>query len=168
MFTSSEISDSAIGPQSGVEPPPTIVGADSTSLQAAPFVIRHSSLEAYHRTRPAKTLLFSAALFDPTHVSIFPPCLFHELTGLDCPGCGGQRAAHQLLHGHLIAAIRLNAMFVLSLPLFAWVATRFAVRKFRGEPVAFRLPWWGAYIVAWIVFGVLRNLPFVVCQWFAA
>jgi hypothetical protein len=107
-------------------------------------------------------------VFDPIRVSIFPPCLFRELTGLDCPGCGGQRALHQLLHGHLIAAIRLNAMFVFSLPLFAWVGIRFAVRKFRGEPAVFRLPWWGAYIVAWIIFGVLRNLPFDVCHWFAA
>lgn len=105
---------------------------------------------------------------DPTRVTIFPPCLFHQLTGLDCPGCGAQRALHQLLHGHLVSAIRLNAMFVLSIPIFAWMGTRFLVRNFRGVPADFRFKWWWAYLAAWIVFGVMRNLPFAICQWFAA
>jgi hypothetical protein len=107
-------------------------------------------------------------VFDPTRVSIFPPCLFHQLTGLDCPGCGAQRALHQLLHGHLIEAIRLNAMFVFSLPLFAWLGTRFLVREWKGQPESFQFKWWWLYVAAWILFGVLRNLPFPVCQWFAA
>lgn len=107
-------------------------------------------------------------LFDPNRVAIFPPCLFHQLTGLDCPGCGAQRALHQLLHGHLIAAIRLNAMFVFSLPFFAWMGTRFLMRNFRGEPANFNFRWWWVYLTAWIAFGVLRNLPFPVCHWFAA
>lgn len=107
-------------------------------------------------------------LFDPTRVAIFPPCLFHQLTGLDCPGCGAQRALHQLLHGHLTAAIRLNALFVLSLPLFVWMGARFLWRNFRGESANFIFRWWWAYLAAWILFGVLRNLPFPVCRWFAA
>ncbi len=106
--------------------------------------------------------------FDPTKVSIFPPCLFHQLTGLDCPGCGAQRALHQLLHGHLIAAVRLNAMFVISLPLFAWIGLRFLARRFRHEPIQPNSRWWFLYIAAWIIFGVLRDLPFPVCRWFAA
>lgn len=28
------------------------------------------------------------------------PCLFHELTGFYCPGCGGTRAVLALLAGH--------------------------------------------------------------------
>ena len=107
-------------------------------------------------------------LLDPTRVMIFPPCLFHELTGLDCPGCGAQRALHQLLHGNVIAAIRLNAMFVLSLPLFAWMGTRFLFGYCRNKPVNIRFRWWGLYLAAWIVFGVLRNLPIAPFAWFAA
>jgi hypothetical protein len=107
-------------------------------------------------------------LLDPTRVMIFPPCLFHELTGLDCPGCGAQRALHQLLHGNVIAAIRLNAMFVLSLPLLAWIGARFLIAYCRNKPVDIRFRWWGLYIAAWIVFGVLRNLPIPPFSWFAA
>lgn len=107
-------------------------------------------------------------LLDPTQVMIFPPCLFHEWTGLDCPGCGAQRALHQLLHGNVIAAVRLNAMFVLSLPLFAWMGTRFLIGCCGKRPVSFRFRWWGWYLAAWIVFGVLRNLPIPLFAWFAA
>ena len=108
-------------------------------------------------------------LFDPTKVSIFPPCIFHQVTGLDCPGCGAQRALHQLLHGHLIAALRLNAMFVLSLPLAAWFAPRFISRLVKGTTMPpLNTRWLVIYFSAWIVFGIVRNLPFPACAWFAA
>jgi hypothetical protein len=105
--------------------------------------------------------------FDPTQVPMFLPCEFHQLTGLDCPGCGAQRALHQLLHGNLVAAIRLNAMFVLSLPLFAWLGGRFLMRTWKNEPVTFRFKGLLYYLVAWIVFGVLRDLPVPIFAWFA-
>jgi hypothetical protein len=107
-------------------------------------------------------------VFDPTQVAIFPQCVFHQLTGLDCPGCGAQRALHQLLHGHIVAALRLNAMFVLSLPVCAWYGPRFIARALRGEPISWNARWLWFYLAAWILFGVLRNLPLPIFSWFAA
>jgi hypothetical protein len=106
--------------------------------------------------------------FDPTKVSFFPPCMFHEMTGLDCPGCGAQRALHQLLHGNLLAALHLNAMFVVSLPLVAWFGPRFVLRTLKGQPVTLNSRWLWFYVAAWIAFGVLRNVPLPVFAWFAA
>jgi len=40
---------------------------------------------------------------------LFPPCLFHRLTGLSCPGCGMQRFVHALTHGRLAEAVGYNA-----------------------------------------------------------
>ena len=56
--------------------------------------------------------------FDPAHVHFFPPCLFHALTGLQCPGCGSTRALHHLLHGDVGGALRLNPL-LFALPPFA-------------------------------------------------
>jgi hypothetical protein len=107
-------------------------------------------------------------LFDPTRVSIFPPCVFHQVSGLDCPGCGAQRALHQLLHGNLVAALRLNALFVLSLPLAAWYGPRLISRAMAGKTTGNVPRWFWFYLAAWVIFGLVRNLPFPVCQWFAA
>jgi hypothetical protein len=58
-------------------------------------------------------------LFDPAH-SGFLPCPFKHLTGYNCPGCGSQRAIHQLLHGDFIAAFSFNPMLILSLPIIGY------------------------------------------------
>ena len=36
---------------------------------------------------------------DPHQPGAYPACVLHALTGLYCPGCGGTRAAYDLVHG---------------------------------------------------------------------
>ncbi|MEJ2068687.1 MAG: DUF2752 domain-containing protein, partial [Deltaproteobacteria bacterium] len=40
--------------------------------------------------------------FKPGQSPIYPPCPFHLITGLYCPGCGSLRALHALFHGRFI------------------------------------------------------------------
>ena len=52
-----------------------------------------------------KTLVLAAAatllyFIPPVAGGIYPPCFFHWLTGLYCPGCGSTRCLHALLHGN--------------------------------------------------------------------
>jgi len=100
--------------------------------------------------------------FNPAASGFYPRCFFKMFTGLDCPGCGGLRATHQLLHGNFREAFALNPLFVLALPLIGYFAARPFVVSLTGR----RLPqffkssvwiWIGAAVV--IAFGVLRNLP---------
>jgi hypothetical protein len=100
-------------------------------------------------------------LFNPSHYRFYPVCLFHQTTGLLCPGCGSLRAMHQLLHGHLGAALHCNALLVASLPFAAWLTIRFAAGKMKGQPAALIVPpngFW-LFLAAAVAFGVLRNLP---------
>ncbi len=117
----------------------------------------------------AVVVLLAAALglgavlffFDPAKHGFYPICLFHTLTGLNCPGCGATRAAYQLLHGHLLRALHDNALFVLMLAALAAQGAWFAVQKTRNRPVAFNVSpmmLWG-FLVTVFVFTVLRNLP---------
>ena len=55
--------------------------------------------------------------YDPSQVRLFPRCVFLELTGYRCPGCGSQRALHALLHGHVGMAVRYNAAWLAGVPL---------------------------------------------------
>lgn len=55
-------------------------------------------------------------LFSPENTNYFPECPFHYLTGLDCPGCGSQRALHYLLHFDIKEAFLRNPLLVISIP----------------------------------------------------
>jgi len=107
-------------------------------------------------------------VFDPAHSAFFPHCLFRELTGCDCPGCGGTRALHQLTHGNLAAAFQLNPLFVLLLPWLAWTLTRQAVLEMTGRrlPAAFARPAYGwALLGVGLLFTIARNLPWPAFAW---
>lgn len=97
---------------------------------------------------------------DPATTAIYPVCYFHRFTGLDCPGCGGLRATHQLLHGHIGQAFRLNALVVLAAPVLAVLCARFLLRHFKGQRARFeiRTSWLWAGLALLVVFGILRNV----------
>ena len=52
---------------------------------------------------------------------VFPACPFKALTGWNCPGCGGLRMTHDLLHGDLAAAVVDNVFLLVGLPAAAGV-----------------------------------------------
>ncbi|MBF0488068.1 MAG: DUF2752 domain-containing protein [Nitrospirae bacterium] len=115
------------------------------------------------RTVFLSILIVAAAavyMYDPSLSGFYPKCLFYKLTGLYCPGCGGTRALHQLLHGNYTAAFRLNPLIVLALPFLA-IGIILEIRVFSR-------PAWLSYQhtrYAWIVavaivlFWILRNIP---------
>ena len=105
----------------------------------------------------------AAALFflDPVRHGFIPPCLFHRLTGWNCPGCGATRALYALLHGDVIAALHDNALAVGALPSLAWMAIRNVFRRRQGQRMAeaIRPAWFWSFFGVMAVFTVLRNLP---------
>jgi hypothetical protein len=108
-------------------------------------------------------------LFNPARSGFYPICLFHKSTGLLCPGCGSLRAMHQLLHGHVTAAMHFNALLVLSLPVGGWFGGKFVFAKLKNKPAGFNVSpealWCG--LVVLLLFGMLRNLPFAQQAWLA-
>ena len=101
-------------------------------------------------------------LVDPTRTPLLPPCPFKALTGLDCPGCGGTRAMHLLLNGHPGAALGLNVLAVVAVPLVLWWWTAWALPLLGGPAV--RRPGlsrraWPWALAGLAVFTVARNLP---------
>jgi len=106
--------------------------------------------------------LYIFYIIDPETHSLFPKCPFLLATGLECPGCGSQRAIHQLLHLNLIAALRYNAFMVLVLPyIFLGVYLQYLGGKIR-HPKLEKLFFgrWSALIVLIlvIVYWIVRNL----------
>jgi len=113
----------------------------------------------------AATLLFFC---DPAQNTIYPACPFHRLTGWVCPGCGSTRALHALLHGHWRAALHFNAFVILSLPLLGGVGILGFWRHRCGVScLPFRPAWLWAYFSAYLLFGILRDLPLPILAGFA-
>ncbi len=104
----------------------------------------------------AAAALTYVGLFDPHRPgSLFPPCMFKAVTGWNCPGCGGLRMTHDLLHGDLSAAVVDNVFLLVGLPLLGlWTLyrVRSGLRPFTPAVVA---------VIAGLalVWTVVRNLP---------
>jgi hypothetical protein len=110
-------------------------------------------------------------LMDPTAADADsrPTCVMKMLTGFDCPGCGGTRAAWYLLHGNVAAAARHHAMLVFATPflLYAYLAWTLGVvtKKKLLPQLKLPTPVLAGFIGAWILFSILRNLPWAPFTW---
>src|SRR5262249_54935902 len=94
---------------------------------------------------PAAVVLYQVP---PASGSFYPPCLFHALTGLHCPGCGSTRCLHALLHGDLRQAAAYNVLLLLALPFLGWWALAAALPA--GNPhqhASVRIPSWLGYAI---------------------
>ena len=95
--------------------------------------------------------------------TVFAVCPFHYITGLHCPGCGSQRAIHDLLHLRLYEAIKHNlligivALVILAKGYAVWSQKYAAAYYYNLNNKS-----WFTYsiVVIVILFWVLRNLPF--------
>lgn len=86
------------------------------------------------------------------HAKWLPRCMFHQMTGLYCPGCGATRALSAMLHGDLKASLHNNLLLfpLLGLIFFLIVKPQTSLKR----PVAI------AIITVILAFTVLRNIPF--------
>jgi hypothetical protein len=91
----------------------------------------------------------------------YPRCLLKQLTGIDCPGCGGTRAVYSLLHGDVAGAADHNVLAFVALPLIAYLVARFVLARFEIDLPAPRmtrsLAW--AMVAVTLVFTLVRNIP---------
>lgn len=90
------------------------------------------------------------------------PCIFHAVTGMQCPGCGVTRMLSALLHGDWRGAWESNAAVLTLSPVLAGLVGLSLVRWIRTGSA--RLPRWAdavtvVCVVLLLLFTVARNLP---------
>ncbi len=111
----------------------------------------------------AAALLAYLLTYDPQAPLIqTPPCIFRTLTGLFCPGCGTRSALIQLSRGTLYAALRLNPLTVIALPVGLYFVISQAHIAFTGRslPRLFLPPSWiWTLFIFILLYWVARNLP---------
>jgi hypothetical protein len=89
----------------------------------------------------------------------FAICMTQRIANIDCPGCGGQRAFHQLLHGNFIEAGQLNIFIYFFAPLLAYIFFSFALKPFNINFPDIDISSKGLLItlIIFIVFTLFRN-----------
>lgn len=128
---------------------------------AAPAVLTRLLVPAGLLAAVAAAFAYVGAV-DPNEPGHYPACPLLRLTGVYCPGCGGLRSAHAVVHGDLAAALGANALAVAGYALFAVVWAVWVVREARGRPVRIELgpvTLWGFGVLV-TLFTLVRNLPF--------
>lgn len=106
------------------------------------------------------TALYYFFLNPYQQTSLFLSCPFYNVTGYQCPGCGSQRAFHEILHFNFLEAFKQNALFVLGIPYILLIFyTSFNKEKYQklrsillGNKTLLIL------LIISILFGVVRNL----------
>ena len=102
-------------------------------------------------------------ILDPDQQAIFPRCIFYSFSGYYCPGCGSQRAIHNLLHLNFFGVVQNNILF---LPAVLAIIYHY-LYSILNRLFNWRLP--NIFYMKntpWIIFGIillfwlLRNLPF--------
>jgi hypothetical protein len=101
---------------------------------------------------------------DPSSFAFFPKCPFLTLTHLECPGCGSQRAIHQLLNFNLLGAFKFNFLLVLFLPILLYhfslqILSYFSKREYRFKMLYHKLTPYIIFTIT-LIFWVIRNTDF--------
>jgi len=94
--------------------------------------------------------------------SPFAICMTKRIANINCPGCGGQRAFHQLLNGNFIEAGKLNIFIYFFAPLLAYIFFSFALKPFNINfpDIDISTKNLGFILLFFVAFTVVRNLPF--------
>lgn len=95
---------------------------------------------------------------NPESVSFMPRCLFHSLTGWDCPACGTQRALHQLLHFHFRKGFAYNPFLVISMPYLGLLVLCQWFKLDRLKHVCHHPVLVNIYLLLLIAWWILRNI----------
>jgi hypothetical protein len=100
-------------------------------------------------------------LLNPAEYTYYPTCYLYLLTGKLCPGCGGMRGMHQLLHGNLYEALKFNLMLILFIPFGVYyLLSQFSILFFNKsfpDLISIKYIFYPVLFVV-ILYWILRNL----------
>ncbi len=115
-------------------------------------------------------LAFFYFMVNPSGVDYLPKCPLYTTTGIYCPGCGSQRATHDLLHLNFKGVMRHNLLYLLALIFLGYhavirIANKFLNKHWKSLLNHPKTPL--VVLVIIILFWILRNLAFAPFNWLA-
>jgi len=108
-------------------------------------------------------LVLIYVFINPSEVDFLPKCPFYFTTGIYCPGCGSQRATHQLLNFNFLGALSQNVLFAVGLILVGYNSIILIANKYFHKNIYNYLYHPKAPIILLIIiiaFWIIRNIPY--------
>lgn len=81
------------------------------------------------------------------------PCIFHSVTGLYCPGCGGTRAVSALLHGQIATSFVCHPLVPCTTIVCGWFLISQTVERISGHRIKIGMKYRDVYI--WAALGIV-------------
>jgi len=94
------------------------------------------------------------------HGKIAIACVFYEITGLYCPGCGITRSILSLIDGNIYQAFRYNPIIFIDIPLIIITSIIDFIYKDNKKVKKVTNVIYIMLLIITLVFGVLRNIPY--------
>lgn len=96
-------------------------------------------------------------LVDIFHIGFI--CVFHEITGLECPGCGITRCILSILKGNFKEAFHYNMLIFVSLPFVIVYTVYVSYNYIKGkEYYKINNKFECFLLIIVILFGIIRNI----------
>ena len=107
-------------------------------------------------------LIFVSYYIINKKTGFYIPCIFHEITGLDCPGCGITRCLFHLINLRIGEAFKVNPLVFILLP---FIVAYFLYQSYlyiynKKDKILVKIPNYVMYTLLFItiVYGIIRNV----------
>lgn len=100
---------------------------------------------------------------NPSDVDFFPKCPLFVTTGIYCPGCGSQRATHQLLQFNLFGVLQQNVLYFMGIFVLGYHGTITSINLYFKKNIYNYIYHPKTPIIIFIIiiiYWILRNIPY--------
>lgn len=100
---------------------------------------------------------------NPSNLNFFPKCPLYVTTGIYCPGCGSQRATHQLLQLNLYGVLQQNVLYFIGVLILGYHIVITSLNLFfkkNSYNYIYHPKTPIIILIVIIIYWVLRNIPY--------